>query len=165
MDHHRSVDLIQIYPLCQSDSFILYCISFSLTGEWKGEKSLKRYWWIVIVYTYYYIMLIAKCTCTWLHHQLKLTSTMFLPCTHSSQPGWFHVETYGISNSVAILLLDSRNSSLFSRQLTVRVCRKSAKVEPSVELQITSLEYRFTRLARGLEWVTGQFSLQSSSAE
>ena len=41
------------------------------------------------------------------------------------------------SYSLAILLLNSRNSSLFSRQLSVRVCKKSARVEPSVELQIT----------------------------
>ena len=52
-----------------------------------------------------------------------------------------------MSHSLAILLLDSQNSSLFSRQLSVHVCRKSARVKPSVELQITSLEYR---LAQGL---------------
>ena len=35
------------------------------------------------------------CMCTCLHHPLKLlTSAVFLLCTDSSQPGWFHVETY-----------------------------------------------------------------------
>ena len=42
----------------------------------------------------YYIMLIAKCTCAWLHHPLKLLPSALLLCTNSSQPGWFHVETY-----------------------------------------------------------------------
>ena len=69
------------------------------------------------------------------------------------------------SHSLAILLLDSQNSSLFSRQLSVRVCRKSARYEPSVKLQITSHKHRFTRLVRGLDGVTGQFSLHSRSAE
>ena len=69
------------------------------------------------------------------------------------------------SHSLTILLLNSRNSSLFSWQLSVHVCRKSARVEPSVMLQITTLEYRFTRLTWGLKWVTGQFSLHLNSAE
>ena len=44
---------------------------------------------------YIYVTLMAKCTCAWLHHLLKLLpSSMFLPCTDSSQPGWFNVETY-----------------------------------------------------------------------
>ena len=73
--------------------FILQNFSISLTHEWKDEKSLKRCWWIVMAYTYY-VMLMAICMCIWLHHPLKLsTSTAFLPCTNSSQPGWFHVET------------------------------------------------------------------------
>ena len=68
----------------------------------------------------------------------------------------------------AILSLDSRNSSLFSWQLGVCMHRKSVRVEPLVELQITSFEYRFIRLTWGLDWVTDQLqftSLQSSSAE
>ena len=42
----------------------------------------------------YYITLIAKCMCIWLSHLLKLLPSMLLPCTDSSQPGWFHGETY-----------------------------------------------------------------------
>ena len=45
-----------------------------------------------------------------------------------------------------ILLLGYQSSSLFSRQLSVRVCRKSVRVEDLFELQITSLKYKFTRL-------------------
>ena len=30
--------------------FILHYFSFSLTGEWKGEKLLKRCWWIAVAY-------------------------------------------------------------------------------------------------------------------
>ena len=48
---------------------------------------------------------------------------------------------------LAILLLDSQNSSLSSQQLGVRICRKPLRVKPWIDLQITSLEYKFTRLA------------------
>ena len=48
---------------------------------------------------------------------------------------------------LAILLLNSQNSSLSSQQLSVRICRKSLTVERSIDLQITSLEYKVTRLA------------------
>ena len=39
----------------------------------------------------YYIMLMAKCMCASL---LELSPSALLSCTDSSQPGWFHVETY-----------------------------------------------------------------------
>ena len=51
------------------------------------------------------------------------------------------------SHLLAILLLGSQNSSLSSQQLSARICRKSARVKPSIDLQITSLKYKFTRLA------------------
>ena len=70
--------------------FILYCFSFSLNGDQKGEKLLRRCQWIVTAYTYY-IMQMTKYMCKWLYHPWKiLTSAMFLLCTDSSQPGWFH---------------------------------------------------------------------------
>ena len=37
----------------------------------------------------YYIMLMAKRTCAWLHHLLKLLLSTWLSCIDSSQPGWF----------------------------------------------------------------------------
>ena len=58
--------------------FIFHWFSFSLTGEWKGQKSLKKFQCIVMACTYY-ITQMAKCTCTWLHHPFKqLTSVIFL---------------------------------------------------------------------------------------
>ena len=42
----------------------------------------------------YYVMLMVKYTCAWLHHPLKLLPSTLLSCTDSSQPGWFHVETH-----------------------------------------------------------------------
>ena len=39
----------------------------------------------------YYITLMAKCTCYLI--AAKLQPSAFLPCTDSSQSGWFHVET------------------------------------------------------------------------
>ena len=75
--------------------FILHCFPFSFTGEQKGKKSLKRCWWIVWVIHTYYITLMVKYMCTWLHNPLKLlSSTMFLLCINSSQHRWFHVKTY-----------------------------------------------------------------------
>ena len=41
-----------------------------------------------------YVMLMANYTCTGLHHLLKLLPRALLLCTDSSQPQWFHVETY-----------------------------------------------------------------------
>ena len=42
----------------------------------------------------YYTPLIAKCTCTLLHHPLKLLpSALFLLCTNSSQLKWLHVKS------------------------------------------------------------------------
>ena len=41
----------------------------------------------------YYIMLMAKCTCTWLHLPLQLLPNVLLLCFDSNKPGWFHVET------------------------------------------------------------------------
>ena len=91
----------------------------------------------------------------------------YLTISHDSAGEYIHFLLWYCSDvkshSLAILSLDSRNLSLFSRQLSVRVCRKSARVEPSVELQITALKYRFTRLAWGLDWITGQFNLHLSS--
>ena len=46
-----------------------------------------------MTYTYY-VTLMAQCTCTRLHHLLKLLTSTFLLCTDSSQPEWFHAETY-----------------------------------------------------------------------
>ena len=65
-------ELPQIYynlSIVPQSIFFLHC--FSLTGEQKCEKSLKRCWWIVKAYTCN-VTLTAKCTCTWLHHPLKL---------------------------------------------------------------------------------------------
>ena len=73
--------------------FILYCFPFSLTGEWKGEKSLKRCQRIVRLLLIY-VTLMAKCMCASLHHPLKLLPSTLLLCTDSSQPEWFHIETY-----------------------------------------------------------------------
>ena len=75
--------------------FTLHHFSFSLTNQQRGEKSLKGCWWIIITAYIYPITLMAKYTCTWLHHPLKLlVHTMFLPCTNSNQAGWLHVETH-----------------------------------------------------------------------
>ena len=46
-----------------------------------------------MAYTYY-VMLMVNYTCTGLHHLLKLLPRALLLCTDSSQPQWFHVETY-----------------------------------------------------------------------
>ena len=42
----------------------------------------------------YYVTLMAKCMCAWLHHPLKLLPSSFLPCVDSGQPEWFYAETY-----------------------------------------------------------------------
>ena len=42
----------------------------------------------------YYVTLVAKRMCASLHHPLKLLLSALLWCTDSSQPGWFHFETY-----------------------------------------------------------------------
>ena len=58
--------------------FILCCFSISLTGERKGEILLKKCRWIVRLIHTYYVTLMAKYMCTWLHHPLKLLpSTCF----------------------------------------------------------------------------------------
>ena len=85
---HRFIHCAMMIP------FILHYFLFSLTSKQKGEKSLKRYWWIVQLTATYYITLMVKCMCAWLHHQLKLLLRVLLPCTNSSQQGWLHVETY-----------------------------------------------------------------------
>ena len=43
----------------------------------------------------YYVMLMAKCICNWLHHPLKLLpNTMFLLYTDPSQLEWLYAKTY-----------------------------------------------------------------------
>ena len=80
--------------MCHDECFHPSLLHFFFDWWMKGEKSLKRCWWIVQPAAYtssytYYVMLMAKCMCTWLHHSLKLLpSTMFLLCTDSRQPGW-----------------------------------------------------------------------------
>ena len=90
---HDSLPLVLIHCAMVSP-FILNCFPFTLTGEWKGPKLLKRRWWIVQFIRIYYVMIMAKCMFTWLHHPLKLLPSAFLLCIDSSQPGWFHIETY-----------------------------------------------------------------------
>ena len=67
--------------------FILHSFPFSLTGEQKGEKSLKKCWWIVQL-----ILINGQMHVCWLHHLLKLLPSALLPCTDSSQPGWFYAK-------------------------------------------------------------------------
>ena len=72
--------------------FILPCLPFSLTGERKGEKSLWR--GVDELYGFYYVTLMAKRTCAWLHHPLKLLPlSALLSCTDSSHQDGFDVET------------------------------------------------------------------------
>ena len=56
--------------------FILPCFPFSLAGKWKGEKFAGQVSRNCMAYTYY-VTLIAKCMCTWLHHSLKLLPSAF----------------------------------------------------------------------------------------
>ena len=55
-----------------------------------------------------------------------------------------HVRYHSVvtSHLLAILLLDSQNSSLSSQPLSVHFCTKSARVKPWIDLQITSSEYK-----------------------
>ena len=82
-------------------SFILHCFSFSLTGEQKARNHRRGINGLYGVT--YYVLLMVKCKCTWLDHPLKLLSRMFLPCTDSSQPGWFHVVAYNYVCSWAMI--------------------------------------------------------------
>ena len=61
---YRCVVLMKIYPLRHGESFHLSLLLFFLTVERKGEKSLKRCWWIVTAYINY-VTRTALCT---LHH-------------------------------------------------------------------------------------------------
>ena len=91
MCRHRSVVLIKINPLHYGDlvlSSSLACLSLWLLNEkvwncWRGFNEL---------YGSYYIILMAKNA--WLHCLSIFLPSMFLPCTDSSQPGWFHDEIY-----------------------------------------------------------------------
>ena len=75
--------------------FILHCFPFSLTGEQKGEKSLKRCWWIVwLILTYYGIILMAKCMYAWLHHPLKFISKCIVAMYRFKSARMVYVETY-----------------------------------------------------------------------
>ena len=81
---------LSIVPWWVLSSFIA-SLSFWLVSEkWEITEEVLRN---CTAYAYY-IMLMAKCTCAWLHHLLKLLLIALFPCTNSSQPGWFHVETY-----------------------------------------------------------------------
>ena len=89
-----NIDLLKIYPLCHGDSFHPSLLLFLFdwwTKRWEIAKEMSMNYMACT----YYVMLMAKGTCTWLHHPLKLLpSAMFLPCIYSNEPGWFHIETY-----------------------------------------------------------------------
>ena len=94
---HANTDLLcwlRFIHWAMVSPFILHYFSFSLTDEWMKrrevtEEVLMNYTAYTSCYTYY-VTLMAKCMCTWLHHSLKLLpSIIFLLCTNSSQPGWF----------------------------------------------------------------------------
>ena len=73
--------------------FILPCFPFSFTGEWKGEKFLKRCRWIVWLILLHHAN--GQIHMSLIASSLKIVNKWnVLPCTDSSQPGWFHVQTY-----------------------------------------------------------------------
>ena len=90
---HRSVVPIKIHPLHHDESFHPSLLPFLFdwwTKRWEiAEEVLMN----CMAYTHY-VTLMAKCMCAWLHHPLKLLLSKLLPCIDSSQPGWFHAETY-----------------------------------------------------------------------
>ena len=114
MQYYRSIDPITIYPLCHSESFYPSLLLFLFDWWMKRWEIAEEMSMNCMAYTYY-VILMAKCTCTWLHHPLKLlTSTMFLPCTDSSKPGWFHVKSHmcilGCNLPIQLLLKSLSNA-------------------------------------------------------
>ena len=88
---HANTDLLfrLIFIHCAMVSpFILPCLPFSLTGKQKGERNHWRSVDVCMAFTYY-IMLMAKCTCAWLHHLFKLLPSTLLSCTDSSHQDGF----------------------------------------------------------------------------
>ena len=84
--------------------FILPCLPFSLTGERKGEKSLKRF---DELYGFYLLRHDRRKCVQVIASSVKIITkrlaSALLLCTDSSQPGWFHVETYMRACSWAVI--------------------------------------------------------------
>ena len=79
--YHRSVVPIKIYSLPHGESFIPLNLPLFLVDlwakRWEITKEISMNCNGVVAYTYN-VTLMAKYTCTWLHHPLELlTSTMF----------------------------------------------------------------------------------------
>ena len=72
--------------------FILYAVlAHWLLNEkarncWRGVNEFYGLYLLCYANGQMYVYLIASL--------ILLSSTSFLPCTNSSQPGWFHIETY-----------------------------------------------------------------------
>ena len=79
--------------MCYGESFHSSLLAF-LFVWWTKRWEIAEEMLIECTAFTYYVTLMAKCMCTWLHHPLKLLPSTFLPCTDSIQPGWFNVETY-----------------------------------------------------------------------
>ena len=72
---------------CWVLSFFIASLSLWLVIK-KVRKNSEEVPMNFTAYTYY-VMLMAKCMCVWLHHPLKLLTSVLLQCTNSSQPGMF----------------------------------------------------------------------------
>ena len=80
-------------PLCHGESFHPSLLPF-LFDWWAKRWEITEEMQINCTAYTYYVMLMVKCMCTWLHHPLKLLLSVVLACINLNQPGWFHVETY-----------------------------------------------------------------------
>ena len=70
-------------------------------------------------YAYYFIPM-AKCMIAW---SVKIINKCkVLLCTNSSQPGWFHVETYGTMQRVYEVFMIGLRS--FARGASSRSCNE-----------------------------------------
>ena len=94
-----SVVLIKLYPLCYGESFHPSLLPFLFDWWMRRWEIAEEVLMNCTPYTYY-VKLMTKCTCAWLHHLLRLLLSSSLLCTDSSQPGWFQVETYAHSWAV-----------------------------------------------------------------
>ena len=107
--------------------FFLHCFPFSFIGDRKGiaEEVSMNY----MAYTYY-IMLIAKCMCTWLHHLLKVNNrcwneswfnNMYLYWTENHMKLYFGLTYINLLNK-AFLLNNWKQSITTLPQLNPLVC-------------------------------------------
>ena len=89
--------LIKVYPMSHGESFHPSLLLFLFDWQTKRWKIAEEVPMICMAYTYY-IMLMAKYMCTWLHHSLNYYQACFCPVPFQvSQNGfmlrliWLHV--------------------------------------------------------------------------